>query len=167
MQLSQFRDTLSHIDVSPAGHQIKLSISHIKVYSALFPVNILLEATYVDFRLHSCRDAPFSNYDRLQSEWLIDLSEVTQGSWHCWLKKGLIFFVLRQMRKYGTIPYGVTNRVICHELNEGKKQRRSGWLQMTECWIAKRTKPKNRMQMMISPTKLIQHQRGLRELEGI
>lgn len=33
--------------------------------------------------------------------------------------------------------------------------------------ITKRTKPKNRIQMMISPTKLIQHQRDLRELEGI
>lgn len=32
--------------------------------------------------------------------------------------------------------------------------------------VAKRTKPKNRMQMMISPTKLIQHQCDLRELEG-
>ena len=33
--------------------------------------------------------------------------------------------------------------------------------------IAKRARPKNRMQMIISPTKLIQHQRDLRELEGI
>ena len=33
--------------------------------------------------------------------------------------------------------------------------------------IAKRARPKNRMQMIISPTRLIQHQRVLRELEGI
>ena len=34
--------------------------------------------------------------------------------------------------------------------------------------IAKRARPKNRMQIIIiSPTKLIQHQRDLRELEGI
>ena len=32
--------------------------------------------------------------------------------------------------------------------------------------IAKRARPKNRMQMIISPTKLIQHQRDLREVEG-
>ena len=33
--------------------------------------------------------------------------------------------------------------------------------------IAKRAMVKNRMQMIISPTRLIQHQRVLRELEGI
>ena len=33
--------------------------------------------------------------------------------------------------------------------------------------IAKRTITKNRMQMMISPTRLTQHHRVLRELEGI
>ena len=33
--------------------------------------------------------------------------------------------------------------------------------------IAKRARPENKMQMMIAPTKLIQHQRDLRELEGI
>ena len=33
--------------------------------------------------------------------------------------------------------------------------------------IAKRTITKNRMQMIISPTRLTQHQRVLRELEGI
>ena len=76
MQLFQFRDTIIHINVSLAGHQFKLNISHMKVSSALFPVSIHLEATYVNFGLHSCRDAPFSNYERLQSEWLIDLPEV-------------------------------------------------------------------------------------------
>ena len=33
--------------------------------------------------------------------------------------------------------------------------------------LAKRTITKNRMQMIISPTRLTQHQRVLRELEGI
>ena len=33
--------------------------------------------------------------------------------------------------------------------------------------IAKCARSKNRMQMMISPTKFIQYQRDLRELEGI
>lgn len=75
MRLFQFRDTIIHINVSLAGHQIKLSISHMKVSSALFPVSIHLEATYVNFGPHWCRDAPFSNYERLQSEWLIDLPE--------------------------------------------------------------------------------------------
>ena len=33
----QFRDTLSHIDVSPAGHEIKLNISHMKSFIGLTP----------------------------------------------------------------------------------------------------------------------------------
>ena len=33
--------------------------------------------------------------------------------------------------------------------------------------IAKRARPKNRMQMIISPTRLVEHQCILRELDGI
>ena len=33
----QFTDSLSHIDVSPVGHQVKLSISHMKSLIGFVP----------------------------------------------------------------------------------------------------------------------------------
>ena len=62
------------------------------------------------------------------------------------------------------IPHQLTCSLISNVLPELQK----GLLSVNCYWqIAKRTITKNRMQMIISPTRLTQHQRVLRELEGI